>query len=90
MPRRSLAEDDRGLALAIVIFFAMLIIAALLYAVMGSGMDLVFNIAENSSTHTGADDQIARNQAIWNNLMFAMLVLSMVFLIARAVREGRR
>jgi mannose/fructose/N-acetylgalactosamine-specific phosphotransferase system component IID len=89
MPQRRLRDDDRGLALAVVIFFAMLVIGALLFAIMNVGMTEVFAISQNMSSSPGATDQTNLLEAIWDGMLFAVLVIAMLFLLARAVREGR-
>jgi len=90
MPDRSLRDDDRGLALAIVSFIAMIVLGALLYAVMNSALADVFAVSRGLATSSGASDSIDLFEAIWNNLLFAVLVISMLFLVARAVVEERR
>ena len=90
MPERSLRDDDRGLAIAVVMFIAMIVIGALLYAVMDAALADVFTVGRGLSTSSGASDSIDLWEAIWNNLLFAVLVISALFLVARAVAEARR
>lgn len=84
----NLADDDRALALGIVSFAAIFIIAGVLYLLMAGPMETVFSITETQSHSPGAVNQINTAESIWNNIMFYILLLAAVFLIARAVREG--
>jgi len=86
---RDLRRDDRALALGVVIFFIMLITAAVLYTLFSDVLTQVFTDMLGRADHQGATDQINREQAIWNNVLIGMLVLSMVFLIGRAVQEAK-
>lgn len=85
---RGFNDDDRGLALGVVVFIAMLVIAGLLYLLMAPAMSDIFAFSTEQATTTGASDQVDMAQTIWNNLLYAALFLGTLFLIARAVREG--
>lgn len=80
--------DDRAIALGIVVFFGIIIIAALLYLLMNTAMVDVFSFSSDQATHSGASDQIDMAETIWRNLLFVPLLLGAIFLIVRAVREG--
>jgi len=84
----SLRNDDRGLALGVVVFFVMIVIAALLYMTMDVATAEVFAFASSSASHQGAQDQITMAETIWKNLLYAVLFLATIFIIARAVNEG--
>ena len=88
MTRSDLRNDERGLALGVVVFFAMIIVAALLYIAFNTAWVDVVGVMEGQATSEGATDQINEAKAIWNNIMYVPLLFGLVFLIARAVREG--
>lgn len=81
---------DRGLAIGFVKFFAMLIVAALLYTLFNPAVDQVLTTASAQATHTTAQDEIDLAEQIWNNLLFFGVFVSFLFIIARAVVEQRR
>jgi len=85
---RRLRDDNRGLALGIVVFIAMLVIAALLYIMMDSAMVDIFAFAFDGATSSGATQQIQMAQTIWQSLLYAVVFLAMIFLVSRAVNEG--
>lgn len=84
----TIRDDDRGLALGIVVFIAMLVVAALLYILMGEAMNPVFAFAFDDATSSGATNQIQMAETIWNSLLYGVVFLAVVFLISRAVNEG--
>lgn len=86
----SLASDKRGLAVGIAVFFGMLVLGALLYIVMDAALADVFDITSSSASSPGASDQITLAEAIWDNILYVVLFISMLFLIGRAVSEGAR
>lgn len=88
MTRSDLRGDERGLALGVVVFFAMIIIAALLFIGLNTAWVDVVGVMEPQATSEGATDQIDQAKAIWNNILYVPLFLATVFIIARAVREG--
>jgi len=82
-------DDERGLAVAIVGFFAMIIIAALLYTLFGEAMTELFAMTSGQAQTTHGTDQINLAETIWNNMLFYALAVAVIFLIARAVVESR-
>ncbi|MDR9380973.1 MAG: hypothetical protein RI560_04780 [Natronomonas sp.] len=87
---RSLRDDTRGLAMGIVAFFAMLIVAAVLFIVLDMAFGEMFDFSTQQATHEGARDQQDTARAIWNNIMFVPLFFAVLFLVTRAVREAGR
>lgn len=83
-----LRDDDRGLALGIVIFFVMLIIAAVLFIALDTAWVEIVGHVEPRADHQGATEQINMAQSIWNNIMFVPIFFAVLFIIARAVNEG--
>lgn len=82
-----LQDDNRGLALGIVVFIAMLVIGALLYMVMSTAMNPIAAFAMEGAG-PGATQQIQLAQQIWGALLYAVVFIASLFLIARAVNEG--
>jgi len=87
---RSLRDDDRGLAMGIVAFFAMVIVAAVLFTVLDPAFVEIFEFSSAQTTHEGAREQQNTAWAIWQNIMFVPLFFAVIFLVTRAVREGAR
>lgn len=86
----ALTSDERALAIGLVTFFAMLIVGALLFILMDSGMSHVFDISTAQASSPGATDQINLAQAIWDNILYVVLFIGVLFILARAVREEAR
>lgn len=83
-------DDDRGLANGIIVFFAMLIVAGVLFIMLDQGITEVFDTSSSLATQEGARDQQNTANDIWQNIMFVPLFYAVLFLVARAVREGSR
>jgi len=83
-----LRDDNRGLALGIVVFFAMLVVAALLYIMMDAAMVEIFAFATADATSAGATKQIQLAKQIWGGLLYVVVFLAVIFLVSRAVNEG--
>lgn len=88
MPLDDLKNDERGLALGIVVFISMIVIAALLFLVLNEAFVEVVGFASDQTTSQGAQDQIDQANTIWARILLVPLFLAMIFIIARAVREG--
>lgn len=89
-----MAHEDRRRrarqASGIIGFIAMLVIAALLWALMGPAADLVFSAAGDTASSQAAQTAIDERKAIWGNILFYPLALAGVFVIARAILQSRR
>jgi len=85
-------EDCRHRAQAsgIIGFVAMLVIAALLWALMAPAADLIFNAAANAGGGQTAQEAIEQRQRIWSSILLFPLALAGVFVIARAILQSRR
>jgi len=81
-------DDERGLALGVVVFIAMLVVAAVLYIMMDTAMAPIFGFALDGATSSGATAQIQLAQTIWGGALYAIVFIAALFLIARAVNEG--
>lgn len=86
--RNRLRHDERGLGLGVVVFFAMLIVAALLFIVLNVGWVDVVGVMSEQTTDPEATKQINEAKGIWNNILYVPLFFMVLFIIARAVREG--
>lgn len=84
----ALRDDDRGLALGIVVFIAMLVMGGLLFLVLNTAFTEVVGFTAPQASHDGARDQINMARTIWNNILYVPLFLGFLFLITRAVQEG--
>lgn len=85
-----LRGDDRALALGIVTFVAMLIVGVLLFIIMDGALSQVFSVSMGASETSGGADQIDLAEAIWDNILYVVVFVGVLFLLARAVREGAR
>jgi hypothetical protein len=84
-----LHRDDRGLAVGIVAFVALISIV-LLWVLLNGGMEIVFDTADSQTTDATAESEIATAEKIWGLLPFYLLFLGVMMLVARAVLESRR
>lgn len=83
-------SDERGLAMGIVSFFAMLTIAALLFTLFNPAMTEVFSMTSSQAQTSAGQEQIDLAEQIWNAVLFFMLFLSLLFIVARSVFESKR
>jgi hypothetical protein len=87
MPRHPLHADDRAVGLAIIGFFAMLVVGALLFILLDPAISQLTTTA--SSDNPTAQTQVDLASAIWDNILFVPLFVGILFLTARAVLESR-
>lgn len=85
----ALADDERGLALGIVSFFAMIGIAALLFILFDAALEPLFTTTAEQATTTEAGDQISLALGIWDNILYYALFVAVIFIIVRAILEQR-
>lgn len=83
-----LRGDERGLAMGIVVFFAMLVVGALLYIIMDTAFVEIFAFGANQATSPGAIQQVQMSQTIWGGVPYVIVLIAMLFLLMRAVNEG--
>lgn len=86
----SFREDDRGLAIGIIGFVAIIVIAAFLYTLLDPAASSIFPMLDSQTTNTQADAVIDERQTIWHNALFAALFIGTLGIIARAIAEQRR
>lgn len=88
-PRHPLQTDERAIGLAIMGFFAMLAIAAMLFILLDPAIEQLLNSTTESADHATAKDQIELAGVIWENILFVPLFVGVLFLTARAVLESK-
>lgn len=82
---------DRALASGVIIFVAMLVVAALVFIILNSAMTDIDTAASGFTTDTDAQDHIdLLVDQIWVGILVFASFLGGMFLIARAVLESRR
>lgn len=86
---KSISRDQRGLSTGIMGFFAIIIIAALLYTLLDPGATNVFSMATEQASSTQAKEAIALREQIWSLMLYFMLFLAAIYMTARAVFESR-
>lgn len=87
---RDFRGDTRGLGIGIVAFAAMIVIAGLLFILFNDALSELFPMARSQTSSQQATDQINLAESIWGAILFYMLVLAMLFILARSVIESRR
>lgn len=85
----TLRRDRRGLAVGFVLFFAALLIAALLYILLNPAMDAVSEMMLDQAESQDATDTINERMSIWNGLLFFAVFCAGLFIIARSTFESR-
>jgi len=84
-----LHRDQRGLALAIVSFVALVVVAGLLFALMNPAVTEVSSQMSTHSDNPTAQDQIDLAGKIWGLILFFIMFLGVLGLIVRATGESR-
>jgi hypothetical protein len=85
---RGLPADTRGLAVGVIGFVAMIVIAALMYIMFEPAVGEMLGMSLDQASNQDVKDAINLRQQIFGGMLFFALFLSGVYLIARAVREG--
>jgi hypothetical protein len=84
-----LHRDDRGLAIGIVAFVAVIMVV-LLWVLLNDGMVILFGTMDTAAATSQGQDEIALAKKIWGLLPYYILFVGVIMLIARAVLESRR
>lgn len=90
MTRQPLPDDTRGLAVGIVVFFAILVASALLWALLDEAAIMAFESTSNMAETTTGSTQITDARDLWEYILYFPVLLGVTFLVARAVTESRR
>jgi len=85
----SFHHDNRGLSVAIVSFFAVIVVAALVYTLLDPAVADIISMSSSQTSDQGATDVINLREQIWAAMLFYALFLAMLAVIARAVFESR-
>lgn len=85
---RSLLTDDRGLALGILTFFAIIIVAALLYIMLDPAIQSITDMTLAQAEHEKSRTVINQRARIWNYVLMFALGLAALFILSRAVFES--
>lgn len=82
--------DDRALASGVLIFIAILVVGALFFIAINEPATDIISTASGYTDDTAAQDHIDLMETIWGGILVFVVFLAALFLIARAVVEGRR
>ena len=85
-----LPRNDRALAGPILGFLAIIVIGALLYTLFDPAAQLMFDATSSQTTNADAQAAIDQREAIWSNVLFMFLGISLLYIIGRGVLESRR
>lgn len=85
-----MTHEDRGLAVGILGFIAIIIIGAVFYTVMNDGMTQVFSVLDTATTDSDAASKQTLLETIWGAVLWYVLLVAGVFVVARSVFESRR
>jgi len=84
-----LHDDQRGLALAIISFVALLVVGALLFVLLDPAVASVSSQTAAQSDSQLVQDQIDLANRIWALILFFVMFLGVIALIVRATAESR-
>lgn len=89
MSARTLRDDDRALGLGIVIFFAILVVGALMWIVLQPAVNELESLLLVQSDSVQSQDVIEERALIFGNILFYVIFAGALFLISRATFEAR-
>jgi len=89
MSSHRLDRDERGIGLGIVAFFAMIVIAALLFILLDPAIGQLATSSSSAAESPTAQEQIDLATTIWNKILLFPLFVALLFVVARAVVESR-
>lgn len=84
-----LTRDNRALGLGVVIFFAMIVIGALLYILLDPVMASIETMTLDQTNNPRAETVINERATIWGGILFFVVFVSVISIIARSVFESR-
>lgn len=90
MTRAWLEREDRGLAMGLIGFFAILVVTALLYTMLNPAITEIISFSSDQATSTQAHNVIDERAQIWGYMPMYGVFLGVVFLLSRAVFESMR
>lgn len=83
------ARDTRAQASGFIVFFLILGISAVLWGLLNEPATMVFNAVGNQTSSSQAQAVIDERQAIWNNMLYFIVILAGIVLLARAVFQSQ-
>lgn len=83
-----LHRDERGLALALASFCALVVVCGLLFVLFNPAISGVTSMTSDQATSPIVQDQIDQANTFWNLILFAILFIGLLFLIGRGVFES--
>jgi len=84
-----LHDDQRGLALAIVSFVALVVVSALLFILLDPAVASVSSQTGSQTSSQLVQEQIDLANRIWGLILFFIMFLGLLALIVRATSESR-
>lgn len=82
-------RSNARLAVGIIVFFAMIAIGALLWAILNAALTPVLDFGTGYSTSATADQYLGILTSVWGYALFFVLFIAGFALVGRAVVEGR-
>lgn len=82
-------DDDRGLAVALILFMAVIVLSALFYLVANPAFDQIQSTMLDQSESAETDKTINERAKIWTAMPIYALAIAGLFLLARALFERR-
>jgi len=82
-------QDQRGLALALVSFVALVVVAGLLFALLNAPVTDVSSQATSQNNDPVVQNQVDQAMQIWGLILYFIVFLGLVALIVRATNESR-
>jgi hypothetical protein len=82
--------DRRAQATGIAIFLLALAVGALLWGILDVPAGIIFDSVSQRATDQQAQDVIDQREKIWERILFVIVLLSGVFLLARAILQSRK
>lgn len=86
----SFTTDQRGLAIGIMLFVAIIVTGAFVYIMLNPAVEQVEKKMLDQSDDVETDNMIKQRATIFYKLPFYILFAAGMFLVARAVFESRR
>jgi len=85
----TLRNDNRALAVPLIAFVAMLAVGALLFILFDAALAEMFAATTSQADTAHGTDQINQAEVIWNNILYFVAFVSVLFIITRAIVESR-
>jgi K+-transporting ATPase c subunit len=83
-----LDRDDRGLALALVSFIALLVVCGLLFVLFDPAVSELATMTSNQADSQTTQTQIDQAQQFWGLVLTVPIFLGLLYLVGRGVFES--